>query len=106
MDLKREQPTLLGVWADQGYAGDLVQWAHVTLGLTLEIVKRTTDGFVILARRWVVEQTIAWIVRNRRLARDFEEYAETTEAWMYLTMVRLMVRRPCPVLGQKAHSYG
>lgn len=105
IDLKRDQPTLLHVWADQGYAGDLVDWVRDTLGMTLEIVKRTTDGFVVQAKRWIVERTIAWIGRNRRLARDFEEYAETTEAWMYLAMIRLMLRRLQPAPGRKPHNY-
>jgi putative transposase len=103
-DLKREQPTLLLVWADQGYAGELVDWAKEALGVTLEIVKRTGDGFVVQAKRWIVERTIAWIGRNRRMARDFEEHAETTEAWMYVAMIRLMLRRLCPTPGREAYA--
>lgn len=103
-DLKREQPTLLHVWADGGYAGELVAWAHEELGVTIDIVKRLGDGFVVQAKRWIVERTIAWIGRNRRMARDFEEYEETTEAWMYLAMIRLMLRRLCPKPGRKAYA--
>ena len=103
-DLKREQPTLLHVWADQGYAGELVEWAKDVLGVTVEIVKRTGTGFVVQAKRWIVERTIAWIGRNRRMARDFEELAETTEAWMYVAMIRLMVRRLCPSPGRKPYA--
>jgi transposase len=103
-DLKREQPTLLHVWADGSYAGDLVAWATEALGVTLEIVKRLGDGFVVLPKRWIVERTIAWLCRNRRLAKDFEEHEETTEAWMYLAMIRLMLRRLCPPPGRKAYA--
>lgn len=104
IDLKREQPTLLHVWADQGYAGELVDWVRAHLGVTLEIVARTGAGFTLQAKRWIVERTIAWIGRNRRMARDFEEHAETAEAWMYLAMIRLMLRRLRPTSGQKAYA--
>lgn len=103
-DLLHEQPSLLLVWADQGYAGELVDWAQEVLGVTLEIVKRTGEGFVVQAKRWIVERTIAWICRNRRMAKDYEEREETTEAWMYLAMIRLMLRRLCPPLGRKAYA--
>lgn len=103
-DLKREQPTLLHVWADGAYAGELVEWARERLGVTVEIVKRLGDGFIVQAKRWIVERTIAWICRNRRMAKDFEEREETTEAWMYLAMIRLMLRRLCPKPGRKAYA--
>lgn len=105
-DLKHEQPTLLVVWADQGYAGEVVAWAKEILGVTLQIVKRLTGepGFVIQAKRWIVERTIAWICRNRRMAKDYEEHEETTEAWMYLAMIRLLLRRLCPPPGRKAYA--
>jgi putative transposase len=103
-DLKRGQPTLLHVWADQGDAGELVDWVHEHLGVTLAIVRRTGTGFTVQAERWIVERTIAWIGRSRRMARDFEACAETTEAWMYLAMIRLMLRRLCPPPGRKAYA--
>jgi len=104
IDLKKEQPTLLHVWADQGYQGELVDWAREHLGVTLEIVKRTAAGFTVQAKRWIVERTIAWIGRSRRMARDFEACAETTEAWMYLAMIRLMLRRLAPPPGRKPYA--
>ncbi|MGW2051982.1 IS5 family transposase [Streptomyces sp. NPDC001858] len=60
------------VWADGGYAGRLVDWAAENLHLTLEIVKRSDDttGFMVLPRRWVVERTLSWLMRSRRLVRD------------------------------------
>lgn len=104
VDLKREQPTLLLVWADQGYAGELVAWAKEALGATLEIVQRAAGEFVVQAKRWIVERTIAWIGRNRRLAKDYEEREETSEAWLYLAMIRLMLRRLCPIPGRNAYA--
>ncbi len=50
-------------------------------------------GFIVLRRRWVIERTIAWIMRNRRMSRDYEFLAETTEALIYVAMIRLMLRR-------------
>ena len=50
-------------------------------------------GFTVLPRRWVIERTIAWIMRNRRMSRDYEFLAQTTEALVYVAMIRLMLRR-------------
>ena len=50
-------------------------------------------GFEVIRRRWVVERTFAWISRNRRMSRDYEFLAQTTEALIYIAMIRLMLRR-------------
>src|SRR5262245_19551978 len=50
-------------------------------------------NFVVLPKRWIVERTLAWISRNRRLARDFERYATTVAAFIRLAMIRIMLRR-------------
>jgi transposase len=60
----------------------------------IEIVKRSElHRFVVLPKRWVVERTLAWISRNRRLMRDFERYARTVAAFIRLAMIRVMLRR-------------
>lgn len=60
----------------------------------IQIVKRSDrTGFVVQAKRWIVERTLAWISRNRRLARDFENLAVTANALIYLAMIKLMLRR-------------
>lgn len=89
------------VWADGGYAGRLVQWAAENLRLTLEIVRRTDDttGFVVLPRRWVVERTLSWLMRSRRLVRDYETLPAMHEAMVLWSMTmlisgRLAGRRP------------
>jgi hypothetical protein len=87
------------VWADGGYANkidsSIVAWAKDKLGLLLEIVKRSDDvkGFTVLPPRWVVERTFGWLVRNRRLARDYERLTATSEAMIKIAMIRLMAIR-------------
>jgi putative transposase len=87
--------TLKQVWADGGYVGPLVEWAKVHLQLVIEIIKRNEQarGFQLLARRWVVERTLAWISRNRRLAKDYESLLESSEAMVQIAMIRLMLVR-------------
>jgi putative transposase len=65
------------------------------LGLTLIIVRRIagTTGFVVLPRRWVVERTLGWLGRWRRLAKDYEELPEVSEAMVTVAMIRLMLHR-------------
>ena len=98
-------PTVARVWADGGYANkidsSLLSWAKEKLGLLVEIVKRTDDvkGFQVLPRRWVVERTFGWLVRNRRLARDYERLTATSEAMIKIAMIRLMALR---LAGQHA----
>ncbi len=83
------------VWADGGYAGKLVNWAHTGLKIVLQIVKRSDDatGFVVLPRRWVVERTLAWIARHRRCVRDYERLPTHHEAMVRWTMIRITSRR-------------
>jgi transposase len=62
---------------------------------SIEIIKRsdTAKGFVLLPRRWVVERTLAWLNRNRRLAKDFESTIESATAWLFLASVQLLTRK-------------
>ena len=91
-------PRMRLVWADAGYAGKLIEWVWVLTGWTLEIVKRPRDShhFEVLPRRWVVERTFAWLSRCRRLSKDYEALTETTEAWVHIAMIHLMLRRLAP----------
>ena len=61
-------PRLQLIWADGGYAGQLVAWAYALGGWVIEVVKRTINShsFEVLPRRWVVERTLGWLGRNRR----------------------------------------
>jgi transposase len=93
--LRERFSTIRMVWADGGYGGRLVTWAAKVIRLTVTIVKRTDDmkGFVVLPRRWVVERTLGWLNRNRRLVRDYERRTDTHEAMTTIAMIALMSRR-------------
>ena len=93
LDKIRESfPGLELVWADGGYNAHQVQTAAAANpGLRVEIVKRSDDmkGFVVLPRRWVVERTFSWFGRNRRLAKDYENLAQTLAAFVALASIQL-----------------
>jgi transposase len=94
--MARRDSWLRHVFADGAYAGGKLQNALAKLGnWTIEIVKRSdaARGFVVLPRRWVVERTLAWLNRNRRLAKDFEASIESATTWLYIASVKLMSRR-------------
>ena len=93
-------PRLRLVWADADYAGKLIEWVWTLTGWALEIVKRPRDShqFEVLPRRWVVERTFAWLSRCRRLSKDYEALSNTTEAWINIAMIHLMLRRLAPFM--------
>jgi transposase len=88
-------PFILRIFADAGYQGARAAEAAASTGSwIIEIVKRNElHKFIVLPKRWIVERTLAWISRNRRLARDYERYARTVAAYVRLAMIRLMLRR-------------
>src|SRR3954453_16681714 len=83
------------VFADSIYDRIAVLIACFLLGLTLIIVRRIagTTGFVVLPKRWIVERTLGWLGRCRRLSKDYEELPEVSEAMVTLAMIRLMLHR-------------
>ena len=91
-------PRLKLVWADSAYAGQLVDWAYAMGGWMIEVVKRAphSHSFEVLPRRWVVERTLGWLGRNRRLSKDYEELTESSEAWVHIAMIHLMLKRLRP----------
>lgn len=93
--LKAKYPRLKLIWADGGYAGQLVTWVKEKLDYDLEIVKRSDDakGFKILPRRWVVERTFGWFNRFRRLSRDFEYLLLISENVLYIAMIYILIKR-------------
>jgi putative transposase len=120
--LRTDFPRLRHVWLESSYngKGKGKDWIEQTLGWSAEIVahrRRASKewilaylppdqaaqidwatflpplGFRVLPRRWVVERTFAWQSQQRRLSKDYERLCATSEAWIYLTMIRLMLRR-------------
>jgi putative transposase len=116
-------PRLSHLWVDAGYRGRGKEWAENALDLSVEVVHRTPKltpektarvwaeewskegwqidwqrllpqrGFEVLPRRWVVERTFSWLGQNRRTSKDYERLCATGEAFIYVVMSRLMVRR-------------
>ena len=85
------------LWVDGGYTGEaFAQWVKERRPkLKVEVVKRSDDvkGFKVLPRRWVVERTFGWLMRHRRLVRDYERTEKSAEAWVYIAMIRIQLRR-------------
>jgi putative transposase len=94
-----QKPALLTrlekIFADGGYRGELENWVQENLSAVLEIVLKLEGqkGFQVLPKRWIIERTFAWLSRNRRLARDYERLAVSSEAFIYVAMIRLGLRR-------------
>ena len=103
-------PRMRHLWLDAGYNGKGrgKDWVEKVLGWSAQIVKRPRrwvrvpegrepppypKGFIVLARRWVVERSFSWTGQNRRMSKDYERVPESGEAFMYAAMTRLMVRR-------------
>ena len=113
--LKGRFPRLKLIWADSGYnKGGFVEWVKATFGWEVEIVEHPWSGlrgvwvpeggevnweqirpkgFHVLKWRWIVERTFAWLSTWRRLAKDYELLPSSEEAWIYLAMIRIMLRR-------------
>jgi transposase len=83
------------IWVDAGYDGaPLTRWIRSVAGATLQIIKRTEQHtFRVVPRRWVVERSFGWLLRYRRLVRDYERRTEHHEAMVYWATVLLMTRR-------------
>jgi putative transposase len=102
-------PRLSHLWLDAGYNGEGKgrDWAEKALGFSVEVVRPPRrwvwvpadqeppprPAFTVLPRRWVVERTFSWLDQNRRMSKDFERLPESSEAFVYIAMSRLMARR-------------
>lgn len=83
------------IWVDGGYRGQLLDWVVEHCRFRLQLILRSDDqkGFLVLPRRWVVERTFAWLTHHRRLSKDYEVLTSSSEAMIYIVMIRLVVRR-------------
>ena len=88
------------IWADANYRGELIDWVYQQRHgrghrrVELEIVAKA-DGhkFVVLPKRWIVERSFAWLGRSRRLSKNYEALCQTSEAWILIAMIQLMLKR-------------
>ena len=95
-------PFLLKLYADGGYQGPTFQTGlnQVCQAVNVEIVKRSDVGrVVVLPKRWIVERTIAWLNRCRRLAKDWERMNRNARAFLSWASIRLMVRKLCQTIN-------
>ena len=120
---RTEIASIKHLWLDAGYQGRGKKWAEGVLGLSVEVVRKPLKpvsekvarlwaeewakegekvdwqrlmpprGFRVLPRRWVVERTFSWLGQNRRMSKDYERLCDSAEAFVYVAMIRLMVRR-------------
>ena len=93
-------PFLLKLYADSGYQGPKFQQGlrRVCRCINVAIVKRADlSKFVVLPKRWIVERTIAWLSRCRRLAKDWECLNRTSRAFLRCASIRLMLRKLCQI---------
>jgi transposase len=92
-------PFLKKLFADSAYEGPILRTALAKIfpGLEIEIVKRSDQikGFVVLPKRWIVERSLAWLNRCRRLAKDWENLNHSACAFLRLASIRLMLRKLC-----------
>jgi putative transposase len=91
-------PRLEKLWVDQAYTGAVADELYESYQIILEIVAKPADhqGFVVIPRRWVVERTLAWLGRYRRLSKDYEQRPEYSESWVYIASIARMVRKLHP----------
>ncbi len=88
-------PRLFVIYADGAYQGLWLEWIDRVYTWFMQIVRRKpgTKGFQVLPKRWIVERTFAWLGNYRRLSRDYEYRSASSEAFIYLAMIHLMLRR-------------
>ncbi len=93
--LRLTHPEITLVWADSAYAGSLIEWAPTFLNLTVKVVSRPrgAQGFVVLAKRWVVERSLSWVLRARRNIRDHERLPQNSEIMIIWSAIIQMTRR-------------
>jgi putative transposase len=94
--LKPLVPRLKKIWADGAYSGkELAKWCDEQGGWESEIVEgeKEAEGLEVVAKRWIVERTLGWLRRDRRLAKDYERKVQTSETLIEVAMIRLILRR-------------
>lgn len=95
IDAQRKTQRLEKVFADEGYKAWLVDWIQRWTSFVLDIVKKPIDqvGFQVQPKRWIVERTLGWFNTYRRLSKDYERTILSSQAFVYLASIRLMLKR-------------
>ncbi len=95
---KEARSSIKLIWADGAYKGRLVRWVREKLDALLEVVPRPSQqqGFQVLPRRWVVERTLGWLNRYRRLSKDYERLVESSESMIHISSIQTMLNRLAP----------
>jgi len=105
----QEHPRLEKLWGDHKYRNHaLDRWlAAEQVRYRIEVVQRPlgAKGFVLLHRRWVVERTLAWLGRYRRLSKDYERRLESSEAAVKISAIHHMLRRLSPDTSQRDNPF-
>ncbi|WP_225903079.1 transposase [Pseudanabaena yagii] len=94
-NLKYPLRRLQKILVDKGFSGeDITQWVKDNFSYTWEVSKRAEaqKGFVVESKRWVVERTFAWIDKYRRLSKDYEFYENISESFIYIALIRKMLK--------------
>jgi putative transposase len=84
------------IWVDGAYSSkELAKWCEEQGGWELEVVERDREakGFEVVPNRWIVERTFGWLMRNRRLSKDYERKVQSSESFMEVAMIRLILKR-------------
>ena len=91
--LRQRWPWIKHLFADAAYDRRQMLDKATFLDFVVEIVRRTGQGFKLLPRRWIVERNFAWLMRYRRLVRDYEARLDVSEAMIYVAMTSSLLRR-------------
>ena len=98
--LKHPLVRLKKILVDKGYSGEeMTDWVKENFNWIWEVSKSPDNqkGFIVESKRWVVERTFAWLGKCRRLSKDYEYYEKMSESFVYLALIRIMLRNLAPL---------
>jgi putative transposase len=83
------------IWTDQGYQTRFIEWVQAHFACRVEVVRKPDgqQGFQVQPRRWIVERSLAWESRCRRLSKDYEYWEENSATFLYLASIQRLLKR-------------